>query len=139
MRNGRKLSTPLVCLGLLAANCFGQTSAMNGEISGTVTDPSGAAVAGATVNATNTVTGFKQSVKTADTGLYRLTLLPLGTYDLEVQAAGFGAAKRTNIPVIVGQAAVVDVALSVAGTATTVEVSAAALVTEPSRIDLGST
>src|SRR5689334_23799505 len=100
MRNNHKLVVFLVCLGLVLASMgFAQTSAMNGEISGTVTDPSGAAIAGATVNATNTVTGYKLSTKTADTGLYRLTLLPLGTYDIEVQAAGFGATKRTGIPV----------------------------------------
>jgi hypothetical protein len=112
---------------------------MNGEISGTVTDPSGAAVAGATVNVTNTVTGYKLSSKTAETGLYRLTLLPLGMYDLEVQASGFGTAKRTGIPVTVGATAAVDIALTVAGTATTVDVTATAAITEPSRTDLGST
>src|SRR5690242_6128284 len=134
MRNSCKLAASLVCLMLGAASAFGQTSAMNGEISGTVTDPSGAAVAGATVNATNTVTGYKLSTKTADTGLYRLTLLPLGTYEIEVQASGFGAAKRTGVPVTVGATASVDVALSVAGTATTVDVTAVAAITEPSRI-----
>jgi hypothetical protein len=129
-----------VCLALgLAGTALAQTSAMNGEISGTVTDPSGAAVAGATVNATNNVTGYKLSAKTADTGLYRLTLLPLGTYDLEVQAAGFGVVKRNGVPMTAGATASLDIALSVAGTATTVEVTATAAITEPTRIDLGST
>src|SRR5262249_3666917 len=99
----------------------------------------GAAVAGATVNATNNETGYKLSTKTADTGLYRLTLLPLGTYEIDVQAAGFGAAKRTGVALMGGQTATVDIPLNVAGTSTTVEVSAAASITEPSRIDLGST
>ena len=139
MRNGSKLGVFLVCLGLSAVSAFAQTSAMNGEISGTVTDPTGAAVAGATVNATNTVTGYKLSTKTAETGLYRLTLLPLGTYDLEVQSSGFGLAKRAGIPVTVGSTAAVDISLTVAGTSTAVEVSAVAAITEPSRIDLGST
>jgi hypothetical protein len=129
-----------VFLGLaLAAGAFGQTSAINGDISGTVTDPSGAAVAGATVTANNPVTGFKQSVKTSDTGLYRLTVLPLGTYELEVQAAGFGTTKRTGIVLTAGSTATVDVPLSVSGTATTVEVTAAGAIAEPGRIDLGST
>jgi hypothetical protein len=98
-----------------------------------------AAVAGATVHATNTATGFKQSVKTVETGLYRLTILPLGTYDLEVQASGFAAAKRSGILLSAGAVATVDVPLAVSGTATTVEVSGAADITEPGRIDLGST
>ncbi|HTS66273.1 MAG TPA: TonB-dependent receptor [Candidatus Acidoferrales bacterium] len=130
----------VVCLAILSgANAFGQAAAANGEITGTVTDSSGAAVAGAAVSTTNTETGFKQSAKTSDTGLYRLTVLPLGTYELEVQASGFGNAKRTGIVLTAGQIATVDVPLSVAGTATTVEVSAAGAITEPSRIDLGST
>src|SRR2546427_2503570 len=136
MRYTFKLAVAVVSLALSG---FAQTSAINGEITGTVTDASGAAVSGATVNATNTETGFKQSAKTADTGLYRLTLLPIGTYQLDVQAAGFGAAKRTGIVLMAGQTATVDIPLSVAGTTTTVEVTAAAAITEPGRIDLGST
>ena len=51
---------------------FGQASAINGEITGTVTDPSGAAISGATVQIANTDTGFKQSTKTGETGLVPL-------------------------------------------------------------------
>jgi len=130
----------LAVLGFaMAVNAFGQAAAMNGEITGTVMDPSGAAVAGATVTATNSETGYKLATKTMETGLYRLTILPIGTYEVDVQAAGFGPAKRTGVALLGGQSATVDVALTVAGTTTTVEVSAAAAVTEPSRIDLGST
>ena len=57
---------------------------MNGEISGTVTDPAGAAIANAAVNVTNRGTGFRQTATTGDSGLYRFNLLPLGTDDLEV-------------------------------------------------------
>ena len=98
MRNNWKLSALVVGLGfVMAANVFGQASAINGEITGTVTDPSGAAVSGATVQISNTDTGFKQSTKTGETGLYRFTVLPLGTYEVEVQAAGFGTTRRTGI------------------------------------------
>jgi len=57
-----------------AAACFGQASAMNGEISGTVTDPTGSAIASAAVNITNLGTGFRKTGKTGDSGLYRLYL-----------------------------------------------------------------
>ena len=135
-----KLSAFVLCLGLaLTANVFGQASAINGEITGTVTDPSGAAISGATVQITNTDTGFKQSTKTGDTGLYRFTVLPLGTYDVEVQASGFGTTRRTGIALTAGATATVDITVSVAGTTTMVDVSATAAITEPSRIDLGST
>ena len=140
MSNNWKLSIFVMGLGLvLAANVFGQASAINGEITGTVTDPSGAAVSGAAVQVTNTDTGFKQSAKTGDTGLYRFTVLPLGTYEIEVQASGFGAARRTGVVLSAGATATMDIAVSVAGTTTMVDVSASAAITEPGRIDLGST
>ncbi|PWU12208.1 MAG: hypothetical protein C5B51_01120 [Terriglobia bacterium] len=119
--------------------CYGQAAAINGEVTGTVSDPSGAAVSGATVQIANQGTGFKQSAKTTDAGLYRFTLLPLGTYDLTVQAAGFGEASRTGIAVTAGATVTVDVALAVAGTTTQVQVTAVAAITDPSRTDLGST
>src|SRR5438105_298975 len=124
---------------VLTASAFGQASAINGEISGTVTDPAGAAIAGASVQATNADTGFKQQVKSGETGLYRLSVLPLGTYELQVQAPGFTAAKRTGIVLSAGAVATVDVAMTVAGTSTSVEVVATGAITEPGRIDLGST
>jgi hypothetical protein len=123
----------------LAPTCFGQAGANTGEISGAVMDASGAAVAGVTVTATNTGTGYKQAAKTGDTGIYRLTLLPLGNYDVATEAAGFDPAKRTGVEVNAGAARTVDIALAVAGTATTVEVSAGAALTDPSRSDIGST
>lgn len=135
----RALALSLSLTAAFLPRCFGQAAAMNGELIGTVTDPSGAAVAGATVQITHAATGFKQSVKTADSGLYRFTLVPLGTYDLEVQAAGFAAAKSTGIVLNAGATVTVDVPLQVAGTATQVEVTAEAAITDPSRTDLGST
>ena len=118
---------------------FGQASAVNGAITGTVTDASGAAVAAATVTATNTLNGFKQSVKTSSEGLYRFNILPLGTYEVAADAPGFAPARRSGFPLNAGATATVDIALQVAGTATTVEVSATGIVTEPDRTDLGST
>ena len=144
MRYILKSLTLSVCLAVFLGTAlpprgFGQAAAINGEINGTVTDPTGAAVAGASVQVSNVETGFKQSAKTGDTGLYRFGLLPLGSYEIDVQAAGFAPAKRTGIVLTAGYIATVDVAMAVAGTATTVEVTSAALITDPSRIDLGST
>jgi hypothetical protein len=140
MRNSCEFALVAVFLGTaLAGSAFGQAAAANGEVTGIVTDPSGAAVAGATVNATNTETGLKRAAKTSDTGLYRLPVLPLGTYDINVEAAGFSTAKRTGITLTAGQTATVDIPLNVAGASTTVEVSATGAIAEPDRIDLGST
>ncbi|MBZ5727149.1 MAG: TonB-dependent receptor [Acidobacteriia bacterium] len=139
---GRVVRTFVLFLSLgvaLLPRCYGQAAAVNGEITGTVSDATGAAVSGATVEITNTATGFKQSVKTGDGGLYRFSLLPLGTYDLAVQAAGFAAAKSAGIVLNAGATVTVDVPLQVAGTTTQVEVTAAAAITDPDRTSLGST
>ncbi len=140
MRNNWNLTALIVGLGLaLGANGFGQASAINGEITGTVTDPSSAAVANAMVEIGNTATGFKQSARTGETGLYRFTVLPLGTYEIAVQAPGFATTHRTGIVLSAGATATVDIAVDLAGTTTTLDVSAPAAITEPGRIDLGST
>jgi hypothetical protein len=123
----------------LAPAAFGQVSAMNGEVSGAVTDPTGAALPNASVEALNAATGFRISGKTNESGLYRLTLLPLGTYEVSVTAAGFATTKRAGIVLNAGVSATVDVAMQVSGTATTVEVTSDAVITDPNRTDLGST
>ncbi|MGH9900828.1 MAG: carboxypeptidase-like regulatory domain-containing protein [Pyrinomonadaceae bacterium] len=73
----------LFCLLLLAAHAApAQTS--TSSITGTVTDTSGAVVAGATVTATNEATGVTQTQQTTGAGLYAFTVLPVGTYTIAV-------------------------------------------------------
>src|SRR5258708_3885577 len=113
-----------VILLLLAVSpwCYGQ--AINGEISGTVTDPASAAMANAAVSVTNRGTGFRQTATTGAAGLYRFNLLPLGTYDLEVQVPGFAPGKRSGIEVNAGATVTVNLAMQIAGSTTQVEVTA---------------
>ncbi|HEV2690120.1 MAG TPA: carboxypeptidase-like regulatory domain-containing protein, partial [Bryobacteraceae bacterium] len=119
-------------------NCFGQAAAINGQIEGTVTDPSGAVVPGATVSVENVNTGFKREIKTDDSGFFRFTVLPLGTYRLKVVASGFAEETRSGIVVDAGSIRTVDLGVRVAGTAGLVEVTADAPVIDPGRTDLGS-
>ena len=67
---------------------------ITGDISGTVTDASGAAVAGAVVRAENTGTGEKQSATTNDTGFFRIVNLNPGQYRMTVEATGFKTMQR---------------------------------------------
>src|SRR6267143_4899915 len=95
MRSG--LSSRLVCcffmLGLFVSiPAF--TQKITGDISGTVTDPSGAAVPGAVVNALNLGTGEKATATTNDTGFYRMVNLSTGQYRLTVEAPGFKNMER---------------------------------------------
>src|SRR5580704_19125980 len=68
-----------------------------GSIEGTVTDPSGAAVAGASVTATNVATGAVTARKTTDAGFFVLPLLPAGEYTVTVTATGFEALTQSHV------------------------------------------
>ena len=79
----------LGCMLFFSPSASAQT--INGNIVGTVTDQQGAAVAGATVTVTNTGTGEKRDAITNDEGLYKILSLAVGTYEVTVAKAGFGA------------------------------------------------
>src|SRR5579864_3610268 len=111
---------------LVSVNLYSQT--FRGAINGTVSDPSGAVVAGAVVKATNTGTGVSLSGTTTSDGQFSFQDLPLGTYKIEVSASGFRTAAVDNVAVTAGSAYTVTVKLVAGSAATTVvEVSAAAL------------
>ena len=131
------LAIILICLASMP-NCYGQAAAVNGQIEGTVTDPSGAVVPGATVSVENVNTGLRRELKTDNSGFYRFTVLPLGTYRLKVTASGFAEETHSGIVVEAGSTRTVDVSVRVAGTTGIVEVTADAPVVDPGRTDLGS-
>ena len=94
-----------------------------GTVTGTVTDPSGAALGGATVTVHNPVTGYAQTVTTNSTGGFRLVNLPPNPYHLQIAASGFGTftqdvAIRSSLPVEV------NAKLALSSTATTIDVEA---------------
>src|ERR1039458_5932119 len=68
-----------------------------GTIQGTVTDPSGAVVTGASVSATNVATGAETARKTSDAGVFVLPLLSAGEYTVTVKAAGFETLAQTHV------------------------------------------
>ncbi|HZQ51506.1 MAG TPA: carboxypeptidase regulatory-like domain-containing protein [Bryobacteraceae bacterium] len=110
-----------------------QSSVATANLNGTVTDPSGAAIVGAKITARNTETGFVRQTVTTDVGLYSLTDLPVGTYDLTVEQPGFSTAVRNNVRLTVGSASTLNIQMEV-GTATQkIDVSAEAPLVETSR------
>jgi len=116
-------------LTLTAAGCFLLAPASlaqsrtSGDILGTVTDPSGAAVPNATVTLKNNDTGQTQNTSSTSTGAYRFNLLNPGNYTVTATAQGFQGHGQ-NVSVAVGQASTVNISLGVASAATTVEVTA---------------
>lgn len=83
---------------LAAATAFAQAGG-TGSIQGTVTDPSGAVIAGAAVSATNLATGVKTDRTTTDAGFFVLSLLPAGEYSFTVTATGFQTVARPRVTV----------------------------------------
>src|SRR5262245_32417351 len=76
-----------------------------GTVTGTVTDPAKAAVPGAKVAARNTETGALFETVTTTTGNYTITSLPVGSYDLTVEAPGFSRKVQQGIRIQVAQTA----------------------------------
>src|SRR5947207_3376209 len=97
-----------------------------GVITGSVTDPSGAAIPRAHVTATETGTGFERSIATDDTGRYTVPSLRPTEYTLTVEASGFAKYFQKNIRLVADQTATIDVQLKVGSTAETMTVTAAA-------------
>ncbi len=102
----------------------------NGSLVGTVHDASGAAVPGASVTATQLSTGIAAKTTANGTGDYEFPDLKAGNYSVMAEAKGFSAARAENINVAVNGRVRIDLALTVGGTETTVEVQGVALALE---------
>jgi hypothetical protein len=117
-----KFSRVAVFALLAAAAAYAQES--RGTISGAVTDPTGAAVAGAKVVATEVRTGTKVQTVSESTGQYTLPFLASGDYTVSASMEGFKEFIRKGIQVGAGDHAGIDIRLEVGDTSTSVEVTA---------------
>jgi len=97
-----------------------------GSLLGTITDPNGAALPKAKVTATETSTSVKQTITTDDQGFYSFQSLPVGRYDVQVDAAGFKPLRRTGVVINVDSKLVVDASLAIGERTDTVSVSESA-------------
>lgn len=97
------------------------TAAMTGK----VTDPSGAAIVGATFTATDKLRGTTWSSLTNAEGFYNLPRIPVGTYDVRVEAKGFQSAVQTNVVLQINQTARLDFQMQLGAVTQTVEVTGA--------------
>ena len=98
-----------------------------GTINGTITDPSGAAVSGARVMATDVNTRVVRDTISSGAGEFSFSDLPLSTYTIHVDAAGFQATEVTGVQALAGKVYTLPVKLNVAQQASTIEVSANSL------------
>ena len=102
-----------------------QAQAVFGSIFGTVTDASGAAIPNATVIVTDVDKGISQTVKTNESGNYRIDRLVPDKYTVKVTADGFTAAETDAVDVVANGAPKVDETMAIAGTTQQVTVTAA--------------
>ena len=107
------LSSRMALVWLLLLCSTAGLSQVSANLSGTITDQSGAAVPAASVTAKNLDTGISRVATTGRAGHYELTALALGRYELQVEKSGFAQAIRTGIHLVVGEDAVVDVTLRI--------------------------
>lgn len=107
-------------------------------ILGTVTDPSGASISGATVQVKNAGTGQLQSVTSDSAGRYNVPDLAVGEYEVRASKDGFASLLHRGITLTVGSQAVVDFALAVGQTQQTVTIEAAVNQVETTNSTVGS-
>ncbi|HYO79826.1 MAG TPA: TonB-dependent receptor, partial [Bryobacteraceae bacterium] len=108
-----------------------------GNLTGVVTDSSGAVLSGASITLSNLQLGSTQEVRTNEAGLYRFSLIPPGRYKLTVNASGFGTVTVNNLEVEVNASVRQDVPLRVADVSQQVLVEAAATSINQENAELG--
>ena len=127
----------VILLFCLSFSLMAQT--FRGGIQGTVTDSSGAVVAGAAVTVTNPETGFSRATQTDGTGNYFVSELPIGNYDVTAKAKGFRSATTKGVKVAVSSSQEVNVQLSPGDVGETVVVTQQAPLVDTVQDTLGDT
>ncbi|MEX2261554.1 MAG: TonB-dependent receptor [Bryobacteraceae bacterium] len=113
---------------IFAAHGLAQTG--QGTLTGTVTDSSGAVIAGVSVSAAHQATGFSYAAVTNTEGLYRVPYMNIGAYAVSFEAAGFKKLVRTGIQMRATETLQLNVSLDIGNVVESVEVSAAATLLE---------
>jgi hypothetical protein len=120
IRSAAVLSLSLLIVFGLAMPLNAQTF---GEITGVVTDSTGAVIAGAKVTAVNPATNATRSVTSNDAGVYSFPAMQPGIYNLKVEMAGFKTVLENNVQLQVQQTARIDISMQVGEVSQTIEVS----------------
>lgn len=133
----KKLSTLIIfCLAVYTAAAWGQATT---SLRGTVTDSSGLAINGAHVTVVNSSTSFTRTTETGGDGTYVFAELLPGTYNVIVEAKGFGKFQETDVPLRVELPATVNVQMKVGTTAEFISVTAEAPPLNTTDASIGNT
>jgi hypothetical protein len=132
----KPVSWLLVVLLFLLHSAWAQ---VGGRISGVVSDPSGAFIAGATVTLNNVGNATKQSTTTNDQGQYSFPVVAVARYELEIDSPGFQPYKKIGVVIDVNSALQIDATLQIAQNNQSVEVSDSVVTVQMSDTEIGET
>ena len=132
MIRGQRFLVPIL---LLAVSAFGQET--RATLSGTIMDPSGAAVAGANVQMVNVETAVGATTESNQLGQYRFLFVNPGSYRLTVKEAGFRTLTREGITIVSGEAGTIDLTLQLGSQSEAIVVSDKAPLLEAEKADRG--
>jgi hypothetical protein len=140
MRKLQSVALALFCLTLIGVICGASVASaqeVTATITGTITDQSGAAVVGANVTATSIERGVAYTATSNEAGIYRISNLPVGNYDLKMEKTGFQTALRSGLTLVLNQVARIDIEMKVGNVSQTIEVTGEApvLKTETTHVD----
>ena len=124
MRIGSRVVSLLFLVLACSAVLVAQTATTS--LRGTVTDPKGAVVQGATITLGNAATGYSRTAKSGSDGVYQFLEVPPATYTLTINASGFAVVKQDKVTLQVSQPATLDIQVQVKGTTEIIEVTSAA-------------
>jgi hypothetical protein len=137
---GRVIRFMCFVLGVaLALAMPGLAQSVRGSIAGSVTDPSGAVIPGATVVAVESSTGTKSQTVSTSAGSYRFTELQVGSYTVTTTAPGFENASATGVQVTINSTTALNVSLKIGSQTETVNVDASGLRVETESSDISGT
>ena len=131
--------TVAICCLVLSSGKYANAQSATADVVGTVTDPSGAAVPGATVQIRNSGTGEVRSAISGDSGEYAFALLQTGTYVVTIEASTFKKYSAPSFVLTSGMRARIDAKMEVGSASETVEVTSATPTLQTDSSDVGQT
>ena len=119
---GKILMTTILASFCVAA-VFAQSQSQTADLSGTVVDPNGSVVPGATITAQNNATNITRTATSSDSGVYQILGLPPGIYNITAEAATFKKTLFSDVKITVGQSAELKISLELGDQTALVTVS----------------
>ncbi len=126
-------------IAIVAVTAIAPAQSTRGELAGSVTDATGAAIPNAAVIATNIATGGVSDTVSSSSGAYHFTALPIGTYTIRASAPGFSASSNTGVQILVNSTSSLNIVLAAGSVTDTVSVDASGARVESESSDLGGT